>query len=202
MRFFLIFGLVLFCSCVVADDPRFDWEEDSSKKQALPIPLQPPASAPGVSVDPFLQMQRRMLEMQKRMEKQFGSVYGNFDPFGPFDTFQNRAGSQNPFPQTSQTNRWFSNDLKVLEKKHFVIVEVPVRNKRIDAFDVKVQGRFLRITEKTSVKEKHEGKEGRRSFSSFQAHSRSTLLPAEVEPRFSKAIVKGKLVITFKKKNP
>lgn len=224
LRLIFVYSLVLSSFSFAVE---FQWDEDSSgqpsiEKRENPIQSSPPPPhpwSPQTPVpapqrplppaqwdrsDPFYHMHQRMEEMNRRMDEVFSQFFQGF-PSGPklmnpnsvFDQFQKRFS--HPSMGTPLTPPQTEGFLKVEEKKDYVVVEMPVQNPRIDAFKVEVHGQVLRIEQKIEAKEEKREDHGFQSFSSLSTSVQSALLPAPVEPKFTKSILKGKLVLVFKK---
>jgi HSP20 family molecular chaperone IbpA len=209
------------------EESKFNWDEEQSAKQSLEkkqIPIQsiPPPSRPWSGqipipapqrplppsnwdrTDPFFHMHQRMEEMQRQMEDRFSNFFNNFDsglsPIDPNSIFEKFRGSfANPGFNTPLRPPDPVGFIQVHEKKNFIIVEMSVESLNLNSYQVEVQGQILRITKKEEVQEDKKKKNSVHRFSILSTSVQSTLLPAPVEPQFSKAIVKGKLIITFKK---
>jgi HSP20 family molecular chaperone IbpA len=119
----------------------------------------------------------------------------------------NQKRRNNPFPFPNQGNLFHgfggqgfgATDLNVVEKKNFIIVEIPA-NSANTKLDVKLHGNQLsvQITEQSSQEQK-QGNQSFSSFSSYSSRSVSTPLPAEVSKDYTQTYTNNKFILTFKK---
>lgn len=181
--------------------PPYPW----SSQSPVPSPQRPLPPAQWDRSDPFYHMHQRMEEMNRRMDEVFSQFFSGFDggqsmnnPSSFFQSFQNRFA--NPPTGSPLQPPQMGGLIKIEDKKDFLVVEMPAESKQIDAYDVQVHGQVLRIEHKVEKRNESQQDSGFKSFASLSTSIQSTLLPAAVEPDFTKSIVKDKLILVFKKK--
>jgi HSP20 family molecular chaperone IbpA len=195
---------------------EFDWEEkgggNSNTTQQSPVPsskLAPSPSLPqgqnfpGTMPAPFSKFHSIMEQMRQQMDNHFSNIFQS-DPFfnsnGGRGSMLPGQGFMQPFSQ-GMSSMMGGAGLKVMEKNNYVIVEVPAENADVSDFNIQLNGQFLTIEQTTQSKRENNSQNSYQHFSSYSSSSRSTSLPVPVEPDYSKSIVNGKLILTFKKRS-